>query len=130
MIHPTLETALARAERQRERLEEAQGSAEETLTRFFEAHLAQLAERFPKRRFRANSGNGSIGVDITPSQRNSFGERSYSWTWGVMINRDNYWSFLWQEWEELLDAVALRTGLEYVNFTRDIDVKGRLYKEA
>jgi hypothetical protein len=124
-----IEKALRAAERSRLIQQEAQEAAEEALTRYFEAHLAELARRFPKRRFHASSGMGSLSIDITPGPRNEFGELRYSWVWGVMINRDSYWSFLWQPWEELLDAFAKRAGLEYVNFTRDIDIKGALWEE-
>jgi hypothetical protein len=124
-MHPTIDSVLGKVERQRERLEAAQEAAEEALTVFFEQHLAELAKRFPKRRFHASSGNGSLSIDIAPGP---YKDREYSWIWGTMIGSDSYWGFIWKEWEELLDAFSERSGLEYVNFNRDITVTGEAYK--
>ena len=124
-------SAASRALDARERYEDAQEAAQEALTVWMERHLAELAERFPKRRFEANSGNGSIGVDITPGPHPDYPHHprgTYSWSWNTMIGRDNYWAFLWQEWEDVFDEFSRVTGLDYINFTRDIDIKGRDYK--
>ena len=132
MIHPTINAALDRADAQRQRYEDAQTAAEEALTRYFESHLAELAKRFPKRRFRASSGMGSLSIDITPGPRPMYDHHpagEYDWVWGIMTGGDSYWSFLWQPWEDILDEFQKRSGLEYVNFTRDITVCGALYKE-
>ena len=126
-----LDSAASRAADARERYEEAQHAAEEALTVWMEQHLSELAERFPKRRFQANSGNGSIGVDISPGPNPFYAHhpnRPYEWHWGGGYEQDKYWSFLWQRWETMFDQFAETTGLEYINFTRDIDIKGKDYK--
>jgi hypothetical protein len=132
-MSPEIDSALGKVERQRERYEGAQEAAEEALTQWFEAHLAKLALRFPKRCFRADSGMGSLSVGITPGPWPMYAHHprgEYAWIWGAMIHSERqHWGFLWEKWEELLDTFAARTGLEYVNFTRDIVVKGVLYQE-
>lgn len=132
MTPETIDFALKKVERQRERLEGAQDVAEEALTQWFEDHLTELAKRYPKRCFRADSGMGSLSVGITGGRVPIYSHHErdeYVWIWGSAYKSDNYWSFLWQPWEDLLDEVSKRTGMEYVNFTRDIVVKGALYVE-
>lgn len=130
-MSPEIESALAKAERQRERYEGAQEAAEEALTQWFEAQFAELVKRYPKRRFRASSGMGSLSVDITPGTgTGSYNE--YAWIWGLDDNGSHNpvldpW---FRQWQKLLDTVSDRAGLEYVNFTRDVIVAGPLYKET
>ncbi len=128
-----LQNALGQVAHVLNRLDNDRHAAEEALTQHFEAMLTELAKRFPKRRFQANSGNGSIGVDITPGPWHPLEHhrhlQSYTWSWNSMYGDSHTWEFLWGEWEELLDGFAKQADVEYINFTRDIDIKGKLYRE-
>lgn len=129
----TIDDALHIAERKRAEYENAQSNAEEALTDWFESHFAELVKRFPRRRFLATSGMGSLSVDVFPGPTPFYSHhpnRPYQWIWNLTGGNDSHWAFLWQEWEDLLDEFAKRSGLEYVNFTRDVDVRGPLYKEG
>lgn len=132
MIAPAIERAIEATERKRDELDAAQNAAEEALTCWFEEHFTELAKRYPKRRFEASSGMGSLSVDIAPGPNPFYSHhpnRPYSWIWNVTGGNDRRWQFLWQEWEDLLNTFAERTGLEYVNFTRDVIVTGERYVE-
>jgi hypothetical protein len=131
-MSPEIDRSLRQVERRRKQVEDAQNAAEEALTCFFEAHLAELAKRYPKRRFQAWSGNGSLSVQVGPGPLPFYAHharRDYHWAWGGMAGPDRHWAFLWQPWEGLLDTFAKRMGEDYVNFTRDIDIKGELWEE-
>lgn len=126
-----LRDALSGVEHKRNLLEAAQEAAEEALTQWFEFHLQELAKRFPRRCFRADSGMGSLSVGISPGPAPDYRHHTrgeYVWIWG---NDD--WSPnpvldpLFKHWTAILNEVSKRAGLEYVNFTRDIIVKGERY---
>ena len=127
---PAIIAALDAADIKREAYEAAQMAAEEALTIHFEALMADLAKRFPKRRFRADSGMGSlsVGADSGGGERV---EREYVWIWNSYTSHQHnpVWTALAKGWEELLDAFAIRLNANYVNFTRDIVAKGERYQE-
>lgn len=131
-IPETIAGALDLFERRRAATDRAYVAATEALTVHFEKLLADLAERYPKRRFRALSGHGGFGIVITPGPHHSLPHhqpyQTYTWNWGGMAGPDRYWSFLWQEWEDLFDHVSQVTGEQYIELTRDFTVTGRHYK--
>lgn len=127
-----IEQAIRQADKSRRAYEAAQVGAEEALTTYFERHFRHLAQRFPKRRFHAFSGNGCFCIQVYPGPgplHSHHPRKPYTWAWGGMFGGEKYWSFLWQPWENMLTDFAKRLELDYVNFTRDIDIKGRDYQE-
>lgn len=131
MIPQNIADALSTVERKRDELEHAQNHAEDELTDWFESHFRELVKRYPKRRFVASSGMGSLSVDVYPGRAPAYSHhprRAYDWIWNISGGNDSFWAFLWQPWEDLLNTFAERSGLEYVNFSREVDVRGPLYK--
>jgi hypothetical protein len=115
--------------------EDALNAAEAALTDHVEQMLTELAKRFPRRRFYASSGMGSLSIEVYPGPKPRYAHhprQPYKWFWGGMWGPDNTWRFLWQDWEDLLDSFIKETGQtanDYVNFTRELDVRGTRYKD-
>jgi hypothetical protein len=129
----SISLALRKADRRRTEYDDALFAAEEALTVWMEQHFAELVKRIPKRRFQASSGMGSLSIEITPGPFHPLEHhrefQRYVWIWGTTVGSDRHWAFLWEPWEELLDEFAERTGQNYVNFTRDIEVTGEKFQE-
>lgn len=125
--------AVGQVEHVLKRLENDQRLAEEALTRHIEKQLRELAKRLPRRKLTASSGMGSLSIEITGKTNwgapDHHPNHKWIWIWNATERYQERGLFgdLCREWEALLDEFSERTGLEYVNFSETVEVRGALY---